>query len=145
MYIIICVVNGVSESNNRALMTSHDESRRGARPPGADDGGRNQSLQKDLSRTWLFAIIVRAPQSPRCEIYHGRCLGIGVLHMLESASRKRTNETKKKNRLLYSTRPVVCIMMNRYNTLLCLILSRLRWYEYYFIVYHKRVRDRRRV
>ena len=46
MYIIIYIVNGVSESNNRALMTSHAESRRGARPPGADDGGQNQSLQK---------------------------------------------------------------------------------------------------
>jgi len=90
-------------------MTSHEESQRGARPPGTDDGGRNQSSQKDLSRTWLFAIIVYAPQSPRCEIYRGRYIGISVPHTGECEP--ETNKTKK---ILYYIQPNrSCIMMNR--------------------------------
>lgn len=83
-------------------MTSHDESRRGARPPGADDGAEIK-VYKRISRELGCSRSSYAPQSPRCEIYRGRYT-IEVYLIPESEA--ETNETKK-NRVLYSIRPVV--------------------------------------
>lgn len=76
----------------------------GCPAPGCRRRRRNQSLQKDLSRTWSFAIIVRASESPRCEIYRGRYTK--EVYLIPECE-PETNKTKKKSRVLYSIRPVV--------------------------------------
>jgi len=77
-------------------MTSHDESRRGARPPGADDGAEIK-VYKRISRELGRSRSSYAPQSLRVARY----TAVDILKRCTSYRSVSRKQTKQKKNLVY--------------------------------------------